>query len=261
MDKFEIVLSNKDGNITMSSVDIVEMINIFRKEEGIRTGKPFIELRHDSFMAKVPEVLGKYHAPKFFGTQKYGNNNSRKIYNFPKREACLMAMSYSYELQAIVYDRMTEAEEKLRRGSQNQLPNFNDPVIAARAWADEVEKNQVLENKINKDKPLVEMAKALMDLGDEEGKIRPTDFAKAVGGIYGVGRNNLYDLMRDMRIWNKDNVPYSRFVQGGYFLVRENRWYNKHNGMEGVNLNVWITPKGRQYLIGKLNNLFDTEEV
>ena len=31
-----------------------------------------------------------------------------------KREARLMAMSYSYELQAKVFDRMTELEEKLR---------------------------------------------------------------------------------------------------------------------------------------------------
>ena len=58
-----------------------------------------IELRHDHFMAKVPKVLG-IDAPKFLGTQTYGNNNTREVYNFPKREACLMAMSYSYDLQA-----------------------------------------------------------------------------------------------------------------------------------------------------------------
>jgi hypothetical protein len=31
-------------------------------------------------------------APKFSGTQKYGNNNTRDIYTFQKREACLMAI-------------------------------------------------------------------------------------------------------------------------------------------------------------------------
>jgi hypothetical protein len=62
-------------------------------------------------MAKVPQVLGEANAPKFLGTQTYGNNNIRSIYNFPKREACLMAMSYSYDLQAKVFDRMTELEQ------------------------------------------------------------------------------------------------------------------------------------------------------
>jgi len=90
------------GQITMSSLELVEFINALR-------GPDKVQLRHDHFMAKVPKVLG-FHAPKFLGTQKYGNGNSREICIFPKREACLMAMSYSYELQAMVYDRMTAQE-------------------------------------------------------------------------------------------------------------------------------------------------------
>ena len=53
------------------------------------------ELRHDHFMAKVPKVLGEV-APKFLGTAFYTNGTGaqvgRNVYNFPKREACLMAM-------------------------------------------------------------------------------------------------------------------------------------------------------------------------
>lgn len=108
--------------LTMSSLELVDLINSSRKE-GEAT------LRHDSFMAKVPAVLGKSHAPKFFGTQKYGNNNERKIYNFPKREACLMAMSYSYELQAKVFDRMTELE------AQKAKPTISSPLDAQLALA------------------------------------------------------------------------------------------------------------------------------
>jgi hypothetical protein len=70
-------------------------------------------LRHDNFMKKVPIVLGEA-APKFLGTATYDNGTggkvTRNVYQFLKREACLMAMSYSYELQAKVFDRMTELE-------------------------------------------------------------------------------------------------------------------------------------------------------
>lgn len=100
-----LINATQTQTVTMTSLELVEFINSQRKaDEAV--------LRHDSFMAKVPKVLGEAHAPTFIGTQNYGNNNSRLIYVFPKREACLMAMSYSYELQAVVYDRMTALEAK-----------------------------------------------------------------------------------------------------------------------------------------------------
>ena len=76
--------------VTMSSLELVAFINSTR-------GEGDSELRHDNFMAKVPQVLGEKDAPKFLGTSFYVGNGAaqleRKIYNFPKREACLMAMS------------------------------------------------------------------------------------------------------------------------------------------------------------------------
>ena len=93
--------------VSMTSLEIVEFINS-RRPEGSA------ELRHDNFMAKVPQVLGEIHAPKFLGTQNYGNNNSRAIYRFPKRESMLMAMSYDYAAQAAIYDRWQELENQVR---------------------------------------------------------------------------------------------------------------------------------------------------
>ena len=54
------------------------------------------ELRHDHFMAKVPLVLGE-GVLKFRGIYLDSMNREKPCYIFPKREACLMAMSYSYD--------------------------------------------------------------------------------------------------------------------------------------------------------------------
>lgn len=106
---------------TMSSLEMVDYINAERKAKAEAEGmtfpcKKYRTLRHDSFMAKVPKVLGEEVAPKFFGTTTYinggGGEQVQGIYNFPKREACLMAMSYSWDLQAQVFDRMSELEGK-----------------------------------------------------------------------------------------------------------------------------------------------------
>lgn len=118
-----------DGAPTMSSLEMVEFINSQRKE-----GEA--ELRHDNFMAKVQKVLGEEDALNLKGIYKDAYGRDKPCYRFPKREACLMAMSYSYELQAKVYDRMTELEERQRPIS---LPNFANPAEAARAWAEQYE--------------------------------------------------------------------------------------------------------------------------
>ncbi len=91
---------------TISSVELVEIINSMRPEGSA-------ELRHDHFMVRIEKHPG-IDAPKFSGTQTYGNNNTRKVYNLPKREAELMVMSESLEVQTKVYDRMTALEEQLR---------------------------------------------------------------------------------------------------------------------------------------------------
>jgi DNA-binding transcriptional regulator YiaG len=94
----------------MSSVEIVKIINKMREE-----GKAV--LTHDNFMKKVVKVLGEEAAVKFNASYKGKDGTTRKCYALPKREAHLMVMSENYKVQAAVYDRMVELEEKLTSGN------------------------------------------------------------------------------------------------------------------------------------------------
>ncbi|MGW9792240.1 hypothetical protein ACUW9M_001075 [Serratia sp. 121840015-2] len=109
------------SEITMTSLELVDYINADRAEKAKNVGAEFpskghAELKHNDFLKKVPRVLGEATSGKFFLDDIFTAGNGaqavRKIYRFPKREACLMAMSYSYELQAKVYDRMTALEDR-----------------------------------------------------------------------------------------------------------------------------------------------------
>lgn len=121
--------------VTMTSLELVDYINSQR-------GEGEAELRHSDFLAKVPNVLGGGER-NFSSTYRDVQNKERPCYAFPKREACLMAMSYSYELQAKVFDRMTELEQ--RNSPVIAMPNFSNPAEAARAWALEYEARQLAE--------------------------------------------------------------------------------------------------------------------
>ena len=103
---------NLTTKATMSSLEMVDFINATREEGAV-------ELRHDNFMAKVPKVLGEDQSPKFLGDYTDSKGRTYKCYNFPKREAMLMAMSYSCKLQAKVYDHMEKLEKTLSMKSPN----------------------------------------------------------------------------------------------------------------------------------------------
>ena len=123
----------------MSSPEIVDFINEYRAKN---ESNP-VQLRHDSFMAKVPKVLGENQSPKFIGDYKDAKGRTYPCYHFPKREACLMAMSYSYELQAQVFDRMTAMEQHI--AAQN-LPSYaiDDPIERAKKWIEEEKQKQLV---------------------------------------------------------------------------------------------------------------------
>ncbi|QNQ19387.1 Rha family transcriptional regulator [Kosakonia sp. SMBL-WEM22] len=127
---------------TMSSLEMVDYINAERqmkaKEEGMSFPcKKYRKLRHDSLMAKVPKVLGEAQSPKFFGDYIDGKGRGQSCYNFPKREACLMAMSYSYELQAKVYDYMEELDRQAHGYLNYSVQELQAIVAGARKVSDE----------------------------------------------------------------------------------------------------------------------------
>lgn len=238
------LMLNKIGQATMSSVELAELCSV----------------RHDHFMVKVPKVLGESLAPEFLGTSYYtngaGNSVPRPCYNLPKREACLMAMSYSYELQAKVYDKMTELEE----ANKQKLPDFNNPVIAARAWADAKEET-------------MEALMLVNDLKEENSIIKPKakfvdDFVEFSAGSYGfrsiaklikqsiprsterLFRAFLTEEKIEYRV-DGNYQPYAKYLNNGCCEIKTGTYNDKTYKMtrftpKGV---VWVTSAYRDWFI------------
>ena len=85
-------IQQHNGLNVMSSIDLAKMC----------IGKD--QYDHKNFMAKAKQVLGE-GVVNFYHTYIHPQNGQKYSYLLlPERESCLMAMSYSYELQAKVYD-------------------------------------------------------------------------------------------------------------------------------------------------------------
>lgn len=127
---------------TMDSLDMVGYINAERREKAEAEGMPFPckkyrKLSHDNLLKKVPRVLGETDCRKFLRQYKDSTGRVLPCYQLPKREACLMAMSYSYELQAKVYDYMEELDRQAHGYLNYSVQELQAIVAGARKVSDE----------------------------------------------------------------------------------------------------------------------------
>lgn len=127
---------------TMSSLEMVDYINAERKAKAEAEGltfpcKRYTKIQHKHILAKSSKVLGKGHSAKFLA--QYSDSTGRELpcYQYPKREACLMAMSYSYELQAKVYDYMEELDRQAHGYLNYSVQELQAIVAGARKISDE----------------------------------------------------------------------------------------------------------------------------
>lgn len=176
------------NEVTMSSLELVDYINESRKFDE----KP-VQLRHADFMAKVPKVLGGELSEKFRSVYTDTTGRTLPCYRFPKREACLMAMSYSYELQAQVFDRMTAMEEALKAQKPVELSRMDLIQLALAAEQENIALKQhvaVLEPK----------AKGLDRIADCTNVLGIRESAK----VLKVGQNQLVQYLIDHKVIYRD---------------------------------------------------------
>lgn len=191
--------------VTMTSLELVEYINSQRKE-----GES--ELRHDHFMAKVPQVLGENGAPNFRASYKSSQNKELPCYRFPKREACLMAMSYSYDLQAKVFDRMTAMEQQVInviKLPQNYIEALEHLLVAKKSEVLAIaERDEAIRTKaqISDKKTATAMAKASVVVRElkelKTAYLIPTQITNEIKFQYGfnVPREMVNKLLADIHL-------------------------------------------------------------
>lgn len=218
----------------MSSLEIVDFINDYR----VKNDENPVQLRHSDFMAKVPKVIGEL-SEKYRSVYKDTTGRSLPCYVFYKREACLMAMSYSYELQALVFDRMTELENQIVKP---QLPDFTNPVEAARAWANEVEAKQIAQEQLKLAAPKIEYFDLVADVSNYMN-------ATTVGQKLGMSGTVLNKQLEQFNVYNRSiktgRVFQQWFIDKGLGVMKKtDNGYNQSR----------FTNKGEQWVIQKLTS-------
>lgn len=222
----EIKVQWKDGKLITTSLNVAY---IFEKrhvdvKRAIRNAKMSNDFRVRNF------------ALVDFGDS---NGDTHNKYEMTRDGWSLIVMGFTGEKAIKFKEAFIEAFNKMEKEISIRnpplLPDFTNPVAAARAWADAKEAELKANQKLIEAKPKIEFYDKV---GDCKGIHTVAEAAKMLG----TGRNRLFSWMRLYKILRANNEPYQKHIEAGYFEVKE----SPENGH--VNTQTFVTPSGLQWL-------------
>ena len=232
----------------MSKLAVMDMSN----KELTMTSREIADLlqsRHDHVKRSIDRLVlrGAISQPPFVDGIKSANGVVERHYVICKRDTYVVVAQMSPEFTVRLVDRWQELEEQARTQVLN-IPDFTDPVLMARTWADDFEKKRLLQNslivletKAVVNAPKVEFHDAVVAADTEY------DYAKAAK-ILGVGRNKFCEWLRNNGYTRKDNTPYQHATK---WIVTAFHQFQKTNG-EYAAPTSFVTPAGLVYFQKRL---------
>ena len=109
--------------------------------------------------------------------------------------------------------------------------------------ADQARKIEQQNTQLLEQKPKVEFFDAVAESKDA---IEIASVAKVLG-VPGVGRNKLFEFLRNHKILMRNNQPYQKYVDCGYFRIIEQK-YERPNGNTCINIKTLVYQKGVKYI-------------
>ena len=251
------------NGVTMTSLEVVEIINNFRKEEGNEKTK-----RHDVLLRDIDNEIKalknlKIDVHNFVETTyKDSYNRDKRCYRINKAGIMQMLNKESAYVRYKTQQYIEALENKLK---QRESYMIDDPVERALAWAEEEkerrrlklenqevkEENKQLKNEIDEYKDFKELREILeANVSD----MRVGDFSKLLynNGIK-IGRNNLYRWLQVNKYICKvygHFSPKQQYLDNGY-LSYIDEFVDTPCGTQ-VQYHILITPKGALQIAKKL---------
>ena len=232
------LVQNVNGELLVSSLTISENIDVL----------------HDSLIASITKYekelkeFGNLQEQDFKEALKISNNKSllkqRKAFLLNENQSMLLInLSRNTEIVIRFKVNLTKAfslmKSKLQENSFTIPKTFSEALLLASKQAEQIEKQNAL---LLEQKPKVEFfeavtnSKSAIDMG-QVAKVLDKD----------IGRNKLFEILRNKKILQKDNIPFQTYIDRGYFRVIEVK-YTKPDGSTNISLKTLVYQKGVNFI-------------
>lgn len=203
--------------------------------------------QHKNVLQVIENLAAENPATKFLFQKATFENRGKQypMYLMNRDGFSLLVMGFTgakaLEWKLKYIDAFNEMEKQLINKNTLALPDFTNPVEAARAWANEYEAKQkaLTENAVMKPK-----ADFYDTVANTESLFSMADVAKTLD--MGIGRNKLFAFLRDKGILDKYNHPYQKYVDAGYMRLIEN--HCKAGDNDVVYKCTYVKQKGIDYI-------------
>lgn len=200
----------------------------------------------------VAEILGYKEASKAVRQHVDEDDKGGSILDTPGGKQNITIINESGLYSLILSSKLPTAKKfkrwvtsevlpSIRKTGGYTLPDFMNPIEAARAWADECEAKQKALAQVNEMKPKAEFYD---DVTGSEDTIDIGEVAKVLH--MGIGRNKLFQFLRDKKVLAPNNAPYQRFIDAGYFRRVESSY--EVYGTTHVSVKTVVFQRGVDYI-------------
>ena len=179
---------------------------------------------------------------KCIGTN--GTNTYKTWYDLNENQVTFLLQlmknnEYTVKFKLTLTKAFSIMKSKLQENTFLIPKTFSEALLLASKQAEQIEKqNQLLLEQ----KPKVDFFEAVTGSKDT---IDIGTVAKVLNKK--IGRNKLFEILRDKNILMVSNMPYQKFIDCGYFRVIETK-YNKPDGSTHIGFKTLVYQKGVNYI-------------
>ena len=226
---------------TITSLELLEEINLFREEES--KSNPLNErklLRHDTLRSIIKDEFEEEILSQDILEKSISSNGGRptSVYILSLGQAKQVLVRESKFVRKAVICYIDKLEKSL--SNKFSIPQtYSEALLLASNQAKQIEEQS---KQLEEQKPKVEFFDQVTDSKDA---IDMAQCAKILN--MGIGRNRLFEFLRSHAILDRNNIPFQRYIDCGYFRTIEQK-YTKPDGSTCINIKTVVYQSGMDYI-------------